>query len=279
MTNLLQKLNYEENEKLLIFNCDDFGSTHSANVAIRESLETGLATTTTLMVPCSWASEAIKLGENYDIGIHLTLNCEYEGYRFRPITKAKSLTTDDGFFFETIPELYQSADIGEVREELTAQIDWALQNGVDITHFDSHIGPLHLSEKFFQVYLELAVKYNVPLRMPDEKYESTLGFPFKKMADEAGVLAPDRLNFLLAGVGSRKEVSELLTNLEPGVTECYFHPAVDSIELRATGDDFNQRIDDYNLLNFDADFKALLDRSGAKLICYKELKNAMRGSS
>ncbi len=38
------------------------------------------------MVPCPWAREASSRYRGEDIGVHLTVNAEYELYRWGPIT-------------------------------------------------------------------------------------------------------------------------------------------------------------------------------------------------
>ncbi len=53
-----------------------------------------------LMVPCPWAREASSRYRGEDVGVHLTLNAEYELYRWGPITHAPSLLGGDGGFPE-----------------------------------------------------------------------------------------------------------------------------------------------------------------------------------
>jgi hypothetical protein len=54
---LVERLGYRPDDRLLIVNCDDLGSSHSANVATYRSMVDGVATSATLMVPCPWARE------------------------------------------------------------------------------------------------------------------------------------------------------------------------------------------------------------------------------
>ena len=51
---LVERLGYKATDKLLIINGDDAGMCHSANVATIDSLERGLMTSATIMVPCPW---------------------------------------------------------------------------------------------------------------------------------------------------------------------------------------------------------------------------------
>ena len=98
VTTLAERLGYPSDAKLLIINCDDLGSSRSANVAVYAALRHGLATSATLMVPCPWARDAAAQYRGEDVGVHLTLNAEWETYRWGPITHSPSLLDGDGGF-------------------------------------------------------------------------------------------------------------------------------------------------------------------------------------
>jgi predicted glycoside hydrolase/deacetylase ChbG (UPF0249 family) len=75
---LAERLGFAADDRLLIINCDDLGSSHAANSGVFDALRNGLATSATLMVPCPWAREAAARYRGEDVGVHLTLNAEYE---------------------------------------------------------------------------------------------------------------------------------------------------------------------------------------------------------
>jgi len=102
---LAQRLGYPADAKLVVINADDLGSCHSANVGVFECLATGTVTSATLMVPCPWAREASSRYRGEDIGVHLTVNAEYELYRWGPITHAPSLLGGDGGFPQTMEDV------------------------------------------------------------------------------------------------------------------------------------------------------------------------------
>ena len=52
-----------------------------------------------LMVPCPWARDAAAAYRGEDVGVHLTLNAEWERFRWGPITHAPSLLDGDGWVF------------------------------------------------------------------------------------------------------------------------------------------------------------------------------------
>ena len=275
MTTLAERLGRDADARLLIVNCDDLGSNHAANLGVYESLREGLATSATLMVPCPWARDAAQRYMGEDVGVHLTLNAEYDRYRWGPITRAPSLLDGDGGFPRTLEDLWDHADLDEVERECRAQIERAILWGFDVSHLDSHMGTLQLRPEFFDIYLGLAVEFGLPLRLSGASTERHIGFPFRRLADEEGVAFPDHFVYV-NGVGSRRAIEKALFDLPPGVTEVYVHPAVDTPELRAVTDDWSSRVDDHALMTDDGGFRALVERTGVELIGFRELRELQR---
>jgi len=80
-------LGYPPDARLLIVNCDDFGMYSAINAAVIESIEEGIATSCSLMVPCPAAPQAMKLlsrRPQIPFGIHLTLVRDVVHDRWRP---------------------------------------------------------------------------------------------------------------------------------------------------------------------------------------------------
>ncbi|MBV8159668.1 MAG: polysaccharide deacetylase family protein [Acidimicrobiia bacterium] len=277
MNALAERLGFRPDAKLLIVNCDDLGSSHAANLGVYEALREGLATSATLMVPCPWARDAAARYRGEDVGVHLTLNAEYDLYRWGPITHAPSLLDGDGGFPRTVEDVWDHADVEEVRRELRAQVERAIYWGFDVSHLDSHMGTLQLRPEFFDVYLELATEFALPVRLPGASTERAVGFPFRQLAAEEGVLFPDHFLYV-RGVGSRRAIERALADLRPGVTEVYVHPAVDTSELRAFAPDWAARVDDHDLVTGHSTLRALTERAGATLIGYRELRDLQRAT-
>jgi len=278
MTTTAQRLGYGPDDRLLIINCDDLGSCHAANVGVYEALRQGLATSASLMVPCPWAREAAAQYLGEDVGVHLTLNAEYDLYRWGPITQAPSLLDGDGGFPRTVGDVWDHADLDEVRRECRAQIERAILWGFDVSHLDSHMGTLQLRPEFFDIYLELAVEFELPLRLSGASTERVVGFPFRRLAAEAGVVFPDHFVLVPNGVGSRRVIERTLFELRPGVTEMYVHPAADTPELRALAPDWAARVDDHHLMTHDTGLRTMVERSGVILIGYRELRELQRAA-
>jgi hypothetical protein len=104
--------------------------------------------------------------------------------------------------------------------------------------------------------------------------ERLIGFPYRRLAEEEGVVFPD--HFVYTSVGSRAQIEAAVGALAPGVTEIYVHPAVDSDELRSSHPDWEARVDDHALITSDASFVALIERSGVTLIGYRALRDLQR---
>ncbi len=278
MTSLAERLGYPADERLVIISCDDLGSSHAANLGVYAALREGLATCASLMVPAPWARHAAELYRGDDIGVHLTLNSEHPHYRWGPITQAPSLLSGAGGFPATIDDLWEHADAEEVRRECRAQIERAIVWGIDVTHLAPHLTSITLRPEFFDIYLDLAVEFRLPIRLPSTVSNEQAGFPFRRLAADDGVVFPDWFDHDWRP-GSRDRVLDALSRLEPGVTEIHIQPVIDTPEVRAISDDAEHWIDDYRLIVDDAALlREALDAAGARLIGYRELREVMRSA-
>jgi hypothetical protein len=146
--------------------------------------------------------------------------------------------------------------------------------GIDVTHLAPHLTAITLRPEFFSIYLDLAVDFKLPIRLPSTVSAEQAGFPFRRLAAEEGVVFPDHFDHDWRA-GSRNRVLAALDSLAPGVTEIHIQPAIDTPEVRALSDAAEQWIDDLALA-LDTELQALIDASGATLIGYRELRAAMR---
>ena len=278
MATVAERLGAAPDARILIINAADLGFCHSATTGVYDALRNGLATSASLVVPAPWAREAASRFRGDDVGVRLTLNAEHDLYRWGPITQAPSLLDGDGGFPRTVTDVWDHADLDEVRRECRAQVERAVLWGFDISHLDAHMDALLLRPEFFDIYLELAVDFGLPLRLPDGSVEPNVGFPIRQLAAEEGVLFADRA-LTVPAHGGRHALLQILGALEPGVTEVTLHPAVDTDELRAATDDWESRVVDLGLLVDDPEVGAALAASGATTIGYRPLRDAMRQPS
>jgi len=276
VTSVAERLGHPPDARLLIVNCDDLGSSHAANVGVYEALREGVATSASLMVPCPWARDAAARYRGEDVGVHLTLNAEHDLFRWAPITHVPSLLDGDGGFPRTVQDAWDHADLDEVRRECRAQVERAIYWGFDVSHLDSHMATLELRPEFFDIYLELAAEFGLPVRLGPASTERAVGFPFRALAADEGILSPDHL-VRAPAVGSRRAIERALSDLKPGLTELVVHPAADAAELRALApDDWAGRVDDLDLVTDTSALRSVLRRAGAKTIGYRALRDAQR---
>jgi hypothetical protein len=78
--------------------------------------------------------------------------------------------------------------------------------------------------------------------------------------------------------GSRERVYEAVAALAPGVTEIHVQPAIDTPEVHAVSESATGWIDDLALVTTDQRLRDLLQRSGAIVIGYRQLREAMRAA-
>ena len=246
------------------------------NEGVYRALRDGLATSSALMMPCPWAREAAARFRGEDVGVALTLNAEFDVYRWGPMTHAPSLLDGDGGFPRTLDDAWDHADLDEVRRECRAQIERAVLWGFDITHLDSHLDAMTVRPEFFDVYLDLALEFRLPLRLACET--ARVGFPILELTHEAGVVCPDRVVRLSPGTTNRyRNIEQLLDGLEPGVTELQLQPAADLPELRSLTSDWGSRVEDLDHLTTNTELRAHVERSGIELIGYRAMRTLQRG--
>jgi chitin disaccharide deacetylase len=272
---LAERLGYAADAKLVILSCDDLGAFHAANVGVYDAMRKGVATCASLMVPAPWAKHAVLNYDGDDIGVHLTVNSEHEMYRWGPLTCAPSLQSGEGGFPRTVDDLWEHADSAEVLRECRTQISRAIEWGIDVTHLAPHLTAITVRPQFFDVYLELAAEFQLPIRLPSTISEAQAGFPFRKLAAEEGVVFPDHFDHDWRE-GSRERVLKSFANLQLGVTEIHVQPCIDTPEIRALGSVASGWIDDYELVVNDASLRDTIASSGAVMIGYRALRDAMR---
>ena len=272
---LAERLGYGPADRLLIVNCDDLGCSHSANVATFRAMVDGVATSATLMVPCSWAREAARMFEGFAVGVHLTLTCEYRGYRWRGLTNGISLHDAEGFFPTTAEVARERLDAAEARAECRAQIETALSWGVDVTHLDAHMDVVQARTDLYEIYLDLAEEFRLPVRMFARKGSEEQGFQARERAAARGLLFNEHLVYPWPR-RTRDVFFEEIPKLPQGLSEIFAHPVLDGEELRAYDtENADIRAHDAVCLT-DPTVADLLDRHDIKRISFRELRELQR---
>lgn len=276
--------------RYLIVHADDAGMSHSVNVATQAGLESGIVSSASIMVPCPWFKEFAVYAKNhpqYDYGIHLTLNSEWDDYRWGPVAsrdRVSSLVDSTGCLWDGVAQVAMHAKADEVKIELKAQIDRALEFGVPLSHLDTHMGAVLCRPDLVDVYVDLAIEYNLPVlffrRMPPgmEKEYTALAAQFEKsvakLKDRKLPLLDNLLQFYSGNIPEQRRqlYFDELAKLGPGVTQLIIHCGYDNEELRAITDSSRRRDQDRAIFT-DPTTRTYLKEQKIELITWKKFRS------
>jgi len=277
---LAERLGYKSTDKLLIINCDDMGMNYAANMGAIEGMEKGLITTGTIMTPCPWFSQIAEYSRknpDKDLGVHLTLTSEWRQYRWGSVAskdQVKSLYDQEGYLWRSVQEVYAHATPQEALIEGRAQIQKALDAGIPVTHIDSHMGTLQENADYLKVYVQLAVEFNLPLRMASQATMEVRNHPnLREELRKKGLVFTDY--FISPDSKEYKEVKpywiNVIKNLKPGVTELYIHASIRSAEIKLISSTAEKRAQEAECFTTDPDIRQLIKDQGVILIGYRPL--------
>ena len=248
-------------KRYVIIHADDVGMSHSVNVGTIEAMEQGCVSSASIMVPCPWFQEIALYAKNHpekDFGLHLTLNSEWQIYRWGPVAPralVPSLLDKDGFLHQGVPAVAANVKAKEVEIELRAQIQRARDFQVPFTHLDTHMGALVSRPDLVEVYVRLGLEFNLPVLFirdahKDERTAKEYPALAEKTAELSLLLDDQRLpildslaQFYGGETHQQRKDSYLrsLRELKPGVTEIIIHCGIDNLELQAiTGSSANR---------------------------------------
>lgn len=265
---VLKKLGLADNDRVVVVHMDDIGMCQASVDAFSDLTGPGVITCGSVMVPCSWASSAAAFARQNpkaDLGVHITLTSEWDAYRWRPISNtdpSTGMVDGEGFFHRTVAPVQENANPQAVAVEMEAQILWAIENGINPSHLDTHMGTV-AHPKFLKTYLELAVKYKLApmmLRLDSTRVKGILDVRgiddnlIDSMVTSVNQLEVMGIPLLDNLVGMPldsdpahriDQVKGLLKELPTGVTHFLMHPSKDTPELRAIAPDWACRVADY----------------------------------
>lgn len=284
--NLSEKLGFSKDSKLLIIHADDAGLSCAENKATIESLQNGSVNSYSIMVNCPWFYQIAQFAKEnpmYDYGIHLTLTCEWQSFKFGPvlsINEVPSLVDKNGFFYKSRKELLEHADLKEVKLELCAQIEKAFHLGLIPTHLDSHMYSLGVSNDYLNIYHELGETYNLPIMLNKNLIKEISGLDQFIISTTKNALVD---HVILGNYEAFKKgilsgfYEESLENMKKGFNLILIHPAYNSSEMKTItvnhpnfGSEWRQ---------IDLDFftskkcKDIIAKNDIQLITWKDIKN------
>lgn len=249
-----------------LIRCDDMGMCHALNMAIEQVIESGIPMSTSVMFACPWYQEAVEILKKHPevgVGIHLTLNAEWKNYRWGPVLGKEAVPTlvdSNGYFFPSRGKLFANNPKNkEIERELRAQIERALNSGVQIDYIDYHMGAAVQTKELRKMVESLA-----------EEYELGMSGYFNEIYSNVTYHA---------ALGNKTDsLFAHIKNLKPGINMQVLHVGLDVPEMQALKDlnEFglpemsrHRQAELQSILN--PQVKRLLINKGAKLITYKDL--------
>lgn len=131
----------------IVFRGDDAGSCESANLAIAQCAREGVLRNVSVMAPglaFDHAVPILKTLEGIALGLHVTLNAEWDQVKWGPVLPASevpSLVEPDGVFTEEPRVLHERGfSVREAMAEIAAQLDRCRAAGLEISYLDEHMG-------------------------------------------------------------------------------------------------------------------------------------------
>lgn len=276
----------------LIVNADDFGRTRGVSRGIIRAHTEGIVTSTTAMMNMPGVvndlhvakAEAPRLG----VGVHLNFTA---GRPLLPTEWCASLVDEHGHFLtqEAISAAPDRIKPDELRSELKSQVTTfknALERLPD--HLDAHHF-VHLFPPLFQVYLEVAEAFKLPVRIPFPRTETMPEQAPPLVADlppaalqaivksdqqilaQRPVKAPDHfVSAFYDKTVSVRFLLEILASLPEGTSELMTHPGIADEQLLKESDYAARREDELAVLT-NSEVIAYLDQLDIQLVTFAAL--------
>jgi len=278
-------------------NADDFGLTRGVNRAIRELNDDGVLTNCTLMAQALATDEALEIARDtpkLGVGCHVVLvdgEPVLAPRQIPTLIDASTALAGKGRLKATLgaflkPLLLGRIDPGEIEAEARAQIARLQEQGIRLTHVDTH-KHTHMFPAVLRPVLRAARKAGVcAVRNPFEpvwSLQATPGAPwlrrtevgllrqlepaFRRIVAEEGFTTTDgAIGVLATGTLNAETVASLLRCMPEGTWELVSHPGYNDADLGRAG----TRL----LASRDTERKALQVLKGfpeVKLISFAEL--------
>ncbi|MCL4862058.1 MAG: ChbG/HpnK family deacetylase [Caldilineaceae bacterium] len=259
----------------LLVRADDIGFSHAANAACMDVFTNGICRSVELMAPGPWFPEAVRMLKahpHYDVGVHLTLTCEWDNLKWRPLSGASSITNADGYFYRAFRKSDHYPDEitleasdwmpVDLEQEARAQIEMVRKHIPWVSHLTTHMGGLRDDPNFQSVVDKLATEYDLAVDVRAEGFERFRGF-----GENSQALSPAE---------KAATLRQSLETLPPGRWLHVDHPAYDTPETRAIHHIGYEgvAVDRQGVVEAwtDADVRAIIARRGIRLVSYADVR-------
>jgi predicted glycoside hydrolase/deacetylase ChbG (UPF0249 family) len=281
----LRELGFKPQDRVVIVHADDVGMCGATVDAFFELAEGGVISSGSVMVPCPWFPEVASRCRgraSLDMGVHLTLTSEWDGYRWGPISTrdpSSGLLDEEGYFYRN-QDQWRAIDREAVRREMDAQVDRALAAGVDLTHVDTHMCSV-LHDALSDEYVDLGFARRTPVLLTRQSgWVAALSEPRIAAWEEQGLPVFDHLRVMPLNKPATNWLDltkRLFDQLPPGLTYLITHPAKDTPELRAITSDWRQRVADFETFRDDELARHIRTR-GVQIVGWRPFRDLMRNA-
>ena len=283
-----ERLGWGPKARVVLFHCDDAGMSHASNLGAIESIEKGVVTSVSIMMPCPWVPEIVNYVKEHpetDAGLHLTMNSEWSLYRWGPVAgkpAVPGLCDPDGYLWHPVQETAKHATPDEVEREIRAQIEKAEAMGLHPTHIDTHMGALAATPEFMEHYMKVGIEKHIPvLAIGGHRRFARVENPqaVERMRDlmtkvwNAGLPVIDDLHTASyewkEGSKSARFI-EMLKALEPGVTMVIVHCSRPTEEFPLITGSSSLRFEDLKAMT-DPEVRKTIEEEGIIRTTWREL--------
>ncbi|MFO8029783.1 MAG: ChbG/HpnK family deacetylase [Cyclonatronaceae bacterium] len=251
----------------MLIRADDMGMSHGQNQAFQTLIESGMPVSVSVMFACPWWKQAVVILEEHpevSVGVHLTLNAEWKHYRWGPVlgrSAVPSLVDDEGYFFPSRALLYgNDPKLDEIEAELRAQVQRAVDSGLQIDYLDYHMGAAVQTPETRAIVEGIAADYGLAIsrwygeNYSNVTYSAAIGVKTDSLVSRVNRLDPDAVNLQVFHIApEQSDMNDLIDLNEfglPNMAEHRFH------ELQA-------------LLS--PEFREALEQNRVRLVTYRDL--------
>ncbi len=292
----LRRLGFAGSDRVAIIHADDIGMCQASVTAFADLAGFGLASSGAVMVPCAWfpaAAVGSRAKPDADLGVHLTLTCEWDAYRWGPISTRdpeSGMIDAEGYFYRSTELAQTHGQPEDVARELAAQIERALAAGMRPTHVDTHMGSV-FSAAFLPAYLDVARRYRLaPMFFRDDEAgwqargadaeTAIIMAQLSRQLEDAGVPLIDNIAMMPLDAPDDRigQAKCMFETLPPGLTHFILHPSHDTPELRAFAADWPSRVADLQAF-MSEELRTHVRDIGIQVIGYRALQELMPAAS
>ncbi len=221
----------------MLIRADDMGMSHGQNQAFRKLIETGMPLSVSVMFACPWWKQAVEILEEHpdvSVGVHLTLNAEWKHYRWGPVlgrSAVPSLVDDQGYFFPSRALLYDNdPQLDEIEAELRAQVQRAVDTGLQIDYLDYHMGAAVETPETRAIVEQIAADYDLAISRwfgedySNITYSAPIGSKTDSLVSRINRLDPDAVNLQVVHIApEQSDMNDLIDLNEFGLSDMAGH--------------------------------------------------------